>query len=59
MTCASQAPSQLSRAPGGRARAAYYLYRAEDSRDYGQEVIDILLQVMENERDKLVATLAG
>ena len=38
---------------------AYYLYRAGDSMDYGQEVIDILLQVMENERDKLVVILAG
>jgi probable Rubsico expression protein CbbX len=38
---------------------AYYLYRAADSRDYGQETIDILLQVMENERDKFVVILAG
>jgi len=38
---------------------AYSLYRAEDSKDYGQECIDILLQVMENERDKLVVILAG
>jgi probable Rubsico expression protein CbbX len=38
---------------------AYYLYREGDSRDYGQECIDILLQVMENDRDKLVVILAG
>ena len=38
---------------------AYYLYRAADSKDYGQECIDILLQVMENDRDKLVVILAG
>ena len=38
---------------------AYYLYRSADSKDYGQEVVDILLQVMENERDKLVVILAG
>ena len=38
---------------------AYYLYKGSDSKDYGQEVIDILLQVMENERDKLVVILAG
>jgi probable Rubsico expression protein CbbX len=38
---------------------AYYLYRAADSKDYGQECIDILLQVMENSRDKLVVILAG
>jgi probable Rubsico expression protein CbbX len=38
---------------------AYYLYRVGDSLDYGQEAIDILLQVMENDRDKLVVILAG
>ncbi len=38
---------------------AYYLHRASDSKDYGQEVIDILLQMMENERDRLVVILAG
>ena len=38
---------------------AYYLYRAADSKDYGQEAIDIMLQVMENERDNLVVILAG
>jgi SpoVK/Ycf46/Vps4 family AAA+-type ATPase len=38
---------------------AYYLYRSSDSKDYGQECIDILLQVMEDGRDKLVVILAG
>jgi probable Rubsico expression protein CbbX len=38
---------------------AYYLYRANDSKDYGQECVDILLQVMENDRDKFVVILAG
>jgi probable Rubsico expression protein CbbX len=38
---------------------AYTLYRSEDSKDYGQECIDILMQVMENERDKIVVILAG
>ncbi len=38
---------------------AYYLYRAENERDYGQETIEILLQVMENQRDDLVVILAG
>jgi probable Rubsico expression protein CbbX len=38
---------------------AYTLYRAEDSKDYGQECIDILMQVMEKERDKIVVILAG
>ncbi len=38
---------------------AYYLHRAENERDYGQESIEILLQVMENQRDDLVVILAG
>ena len=38
---------------------AYYLYRAENERDYGQETIEILLQVMENQREDLVVILAG
>ncbi len=38
---------------------AYYLYRPENERDYGQESIEILLQVMENDRADLVVVLAG
>ncbi len=38
---------------------AYYLYRPDNERDYGQESIEILLQVMENQRDDLVVILAG
>jgi len=38
---------------------AYYLYRPDNERDYGQEAIEILLQVMENNRDDLVVVLAG
>lgn len=38
---------------------AYYLYRPENERDYGQEAIEILLQVMENNLDDLVVILAG
>jgi probable Rubsico expression protein CbbX len=38
---------------------AYYLYRPENERDYGLESIEILLQVMENQRDDLVVTVAG
>ena len=51
----------LDRAMGGVLfiDEAYTLYRAEDSKDYGQECIDILMQVMENQRDKLVVILAG
>jgi probable Rubsico expression protein CbbX len=37
----------------------YYLYRPENERDYGQEAIEILLQVMENRREDLVVILAG
>lgn len=38
---------------------AYYLYRRENERDYGQETIEILLQVMESQREDLVVILAG
>jgi probable Rubsico expression protein CbbX len=38
---------------------AYYLYRPENERDYGPEAIEVLLQVMEQERDNLVVVLAG
>ena len=38
---------------------AYYLHRPENERDYGQELIEILLQVMETQRDDLVVILAG
>ena len=38
---------------------AYYLYRPENERDYGQEAIEVLLQAMENQRDDLVVILAG
>jgi len=51
----------LERAMGGVLfiDEAYSLHRGDDSKDYGQECIDILLQVMENDRDKLVVILAG
>jgi probable Rubsico expression protein CbbX len=38
---------------------AYYLYKPDNERDYGSESIEILLQVMENQRDELVVILAG
>ena len=38
---------------------AYYLYKPDNERDYGSEAIEILLQVMENQRDDLVVILAG
>jgi probable Rubsico expression protein CbbX len=51
----------LKRAMGGLLfiDEAYYLYRADNERDYGQESIEILLQVMENNREDLVVILAG
>jgi probable Rubsico expression protein CbbX len=51
----------LNRAMGGvlLIDEAYYLYRADSERDYGQEAIEILLQVMEARRDDLVVILAG
>jgi len=51
----------LKRAMGGVLfiDEAYYLYRPENERDYGQETIEILLQEMENHRDDLVVILAG
>jgi probable Rubsico expression protein CbbX len=51
----------LKRARGGVLfiDEAYYLYRPENERDYGQEAIEILLQVMETERESLVVVLAG
>ena len=51
----------LKRAMGGvlLIDEAYYLYRPENERDYGQESIEILLQYMEAHRDDLVVILAG
>jgi len=51
----------LKRAMGGVLfiDEAYYLHRPENERDYGQEAIEILLQVMENNRDDLVVIVAG
>jgi probable Rubsico expression protein CbbX len=51
----------LNRAMGGILfiDEAYYLHRPENEKDYGQEAIEILLQVMENQREDLVVILAG
>jgi probable Rubsico expression protein CbbX len=51
----------LKRAMGGVLfiDEAYYLFKAENERDYGSEAIEILLQVMENSRDDLVVIFAG
>lgn len=51
----------LKRAMGGVLfiDEAYYLYKPDNERDYGSESIEILLQVMENQRDDLVIIFAG
>ncbi len=51
----------LKRAMGGVLfiDEAYYLYKPENERDYGAEAIEILLQVMENQREDLVVIFAG
>ena len=51
----------LKRAMGGVLfiDEAYYLYRPENERDYGQEAVEMLLQAMENQREDLVVILAG
>jgi probable Rubsico expression protein CbbX len=58
---APKAKDVLKRAMGGVLfiDEAYYLHRPENERDYGQEVIEILLQVMEANRDDLVVIFAG
>jgi len=58
---APRTKEMLKRAMGGVLfiDEAYYLYRPENERDYGQEAIEILLQVMENQREDLVVILAG
>ena len=51
----------LKRAMGGVLfiDEAYYLYKPDNERDYGAEAIEILLQVMENQREDLVIIFAG
>jgi probable Rubsico expression protein CbbX len=58
---APKTKDQLRRAYGGVLfiDEAYYLHRPENDRDYGSEAIEMLLQAMENDRDKLVVILAG
>jgi probable Rubsico expression protein CbbX len=58
---APKTKDMLKRAAGGVLfiDEAYYLYRPENERDYGQEAIEILLQAMENDRSDLVVILAG
>jgi probable Rubsico expression protein CbbX len=58
---APKTKEMLKRAMGGVLfiDEAYYLYRPENERDYGQEAVEILLQAMENHRDDLVVILAG
>jgi probable Rubsico expression protein CbbX len=51
----------LKRAMGGVLfiDEAYHLYRVDNERDYGQETVEMLLQVMENQRADLVVIMAG
>jgi probable Rubsico expression protein CbbX len=51
----------LKRAMGGVLfiDEAYYLYKPDNERDYGSEAIEILLQVMENQREDLIVIFAG
>ena len=58
---APKTKERLKRAMGGVLfiDEAYYLHRPENEKDYGQEAIEILLQVMENQREDLVVILAG
>ncbi len=58
---APKTKEMLKRAMGGVLfiDEAYYLYRPENERDYGQEAIEMLLQVMEDKREDLVIILAG
>jgi probable Rubsico expression protein CbbX len=51
----------LKRAMGGVLfiDEAYNMYRLDNERDYGQETVEMLLQVMENERQDLVVIMAG
>ena len=58
---APKTKEMLKRARGGVLfiDEAYYLHRPENERDYGVEAIEILMQVMENERDDVVVILAG
>jgi probable Rubsico expression protein CbbX len=58
---APKTKEQLNRARGGILfmDEAHHLYKPDNERDYGSEAIELLLQVMENQRDDLVVILAG
>lgn len=58
---APKTKESLKRAMGGILfiDEAYYLYKPDNERDYGAEAIEILLQVMENQRADLIVILAG
>lgn len=51
----------LQRATGGVLfiDEAYHIYRVDNERDYGQETVEMLLQVMESDRQDLVVIMAG
>jgi probable Rubsico expression protein CbbX len=52
---------QLQKARGGILfiDEAHHLYKPDNERDYGAEAIELLLQVMENQRDDLIIIFGG
>jgi probable Rubsico expression protein CbbX len=58
---APKTKEQLQRAQGGILfiDEAHHLYKPDNERDYGSEAIELLLQVMENQRDDLIIIFAG
>jgi len=52
---------QLQKAHGGILfiDEAHHLYKPDNERDYGAEAIELLLQVMENQRDDLIIIFGG
>jgi len=52
---------QLQKAHGGILfiDEAHHLYKPDNERDYGAEAIELLLQVMENQRDDLIIIFSG
>jgi probable Rubsico expression protein CbbX len=58
---APKTKENLQRAQGGILfiDEAHHLYKPDNERDYGSEAIELLLQVMENQRDDLILIFAG
>jgi probable Rubsico expression protein CbbX len=58
---APKTKEQLQKAQGGILfiDEAHHLYKPDNERDYGAEAIELLLQVMENQRDDLIMIFGG